>query len=186
MPRDPCPNKMRGEQYGHKNGCAENYVLAEVYNRRRNERSATQVVSVQRVAQPVWRKRHRSAEPDQTHREIEPARKRIERSRFGVVDAAKPVGLHQSVPNAPEENHQKNSLQVPPKESDTSYEQKQRRQNEAPLEALEQGPIPVRAYHARQVMTHGTEGSDKEINVLRTPLGLGQRECGNQYERCRN
>ena len=105
MPRDPCPNKMGGEQNRHKNGCAENYVLAEVYNGRRNERSATQVVSVQRVAQPVWRKRHCSAEPDEAHREIEAARKRIERSRFGVVDAAKPVGLHQSVPNAPEENH---------------------------------------------------------------------------------
>ena len=52
MPRDPCPNKMGGEQNRHKNGCAENYVLAEGYNRRRNERSATQVVSAQRVAQP--------------------------------------------------------------------------------------------------------------------------------------
>ncbi len=105
MPRDPSPNKMRGEQNRHKNGCAENYVLAEVYNGRRNEGSATQVVSVQRVAQPVWRKRHCSGEPDHAHGEIEPASESIERSRFGVVDAAKPVGLHQSVPNAPEENH---------------------------------------------------------------------------------
>src|SRR5262249_9823885 len=149
MPRDPSPNKMRGEQNGDKNGCAENYILAEVYNRRRNKRSATHVESIQRVTQPVWRKRHRSGEPDQTHGEIEPACERIERSRFGVVDAAKPVGLHQSVPDAPEENHQQNSFEVPPEKSHAYSEQKQRRENEAPLEAFEQGPITVSAYHAR-------------------------------------
>src|SRR6478736_5915361 len=173
MPRGPSPNKMRGEQNRHKNGCAENDVLAKVYNGRRNERSATQVVSVQRVAQPVWRKRHCSGEPDHTHREIEPASESIERSRFGVVDAAKPVGLHQSVPNAPEENHQENAFQIPPEKSHAHCQQKQRRQNEAPLKAFEQCSIAVRADHAWQVMTHGTESSDKEINVLRTPLGLG-------------
>src|SRR4026209_1887206 len=114
MPRDPSPNKMRGEQNRHKNGCAENYVLAEVYNGRLNKGAATQVVSVHRSAQTVWRKRHRSGKPDQAHGEIEAAGKRIERSRFGIVDAAKPVGLHQSVPDAPEENHQQNSFEVPP------------------------------------------------------------------------
>src|SRR5438552_3374104 len=138
MPRDPCSNKMRGEQNRHKNGCAENYVLAEVYKGRRNKRPARHVVSFQRVAQPVWRKRHRGGKPDQAHGEIEPACKRIERSRFGVVNAAKPVGLHQSVPDAPEENDQQNSFQVPPKERDTSYEQKQRRENETPFKAFEQ------------------------------------------------
>src|SRR5436190_20638989 len=124
MPRDPCPNKMRGEQNRHKNSCAENYVLAEVYKGRRNKRPATHVVSFQRVAQSVWRKHHCSGEPDYAHREIEPACKRIERSRFGVVDAAKPVSLHQSVPNAPEENHQQNSFEVPPEKSHACYEQK--------------------------------------------------------------
>ena len=53
MPRDPSPNKMRGEQNRHKNGCAENYVLAEVYNGRRNKGPATHVISVQCVAQTV-------------------------------------------------------------------------------------------------------------------------------------
>src|SRR4029079_5463015 len=95
MPRNPCPNKMGGEQNRHKNGCAENYVLAEVYNRRRNERSATQVVSAQRLAQTVRRKPYCSVKPDHAHGEIEPASESIERSRFGVVDATKPVGLHQ-------------------------------------------------------------------------------------------
>jgi hypothetical protein len=114
--------------------------------------------------------------PDHAHREIEPARKRIERSRFGVVDAAKPVGLHQAVPNAPEKNYQENAFEVPPEKSDAHCQQKQRRQNEAPLEAFEQCPIAVGADHSRQVMTHCAEGSDKEINVLRTPLRLGQRE----------
>src|SRR6185503_17406312 len=183
MPRDPSPNKMRGEQNRHKNGCAENDVLAKVYKGRRNERPATQVVSVQRVAQPVWRKRHCSGEPDHTHREIEPARKRIERSRFGVVNAAKPVGLHQAVPDAPEENHQQNSFEVPPEKSHAYCEEKKRRKNEAPLEAIKQSPVAVRPYHARQVMTHRTEGRDKEINILRTPLRLGQRKGGYQQQR---
>jgi hypothetical protein len=87
------------------------------------------------------------------------------------------------MPNTPEENDQQNSLQIPPKESDTSYEQKQRRENEAPPETLEQSAITVRAYHARQVMTHGTEGSYKEIYVVRTPPRLGQRERGYQQQR---
>src|SRR4029077_7354270 len=99
MSRDPSPNKMRGEQNRHKNGCAENDVLAKVYNGRRDERSATQVVSVQRVAQPVWGKPHRSGATHHAPREIEPPSESIERSRFGVLDTAKPVGLHQPVPN---------------------------------------------------------------------------------------
>src|SRR5262245_19023959 len=86
------------------------------------------------------------------------------------------------MPNAPKENHQQNSFQVPPEKSDAHHGQKQRRQNEAPLKALEQGPIAVGAYHAWQVMTHGTERSDKQIDVLRTPLRLGQRESRYQQK----
>src|SRR5262245_53332329 len=186
MPRHTSPNKMRGEQERHKNGGGENHVLAELHNGWRDKQSATGVESVQSVGQPIWRKRYRGGKPDQAHGEIEPARKGIERSRFCVVDPAKPVGLHQSVPHAPEENHQQNSFEVPPEKSHAHREQKQRRENEAPLKALEQRPIAVRAYHARQVMTHGTEGSDKEINVLWTPPRLGKRECGYQEKRCAN
>ena len=124
MSRNPGANKMRKEQNRHKNGCAENYVLAELHNGRRNKEPATHIESVQRVGQTVWRKRHRRGKPDQAHGEIEAAGKRIEGPRLGVVDAAKPVGLHQAVPNAPKENDQQNSLQVPPKEGDTRYEQK--------------------------------------------------------------
>jgi len=76
------------------------------------------------------------------------------------------------VPDAPEENDQQDSLQVPPEESDTRYEQKKRRENEAPFKAFEQSPITIGAYHARQVMPHRTESRDKEKDVLRTPLGL--------------
>ena len=79
------------------------------------------VVSVQRVAKTVWRKRHCGGKPDHTHREIEPAGKRVERSRFGVVDAAKPVHLHQSVPNAPEEDHQENAFQDPAPEKSHAH-----------------------------------------------------------------
>src|ERR1700747_404364 len=117
MARDPSANKMRSEQDRYKNGCAENQILAKVYNRWRNKRAATHVIGVQRIAQAVWRKGHRSAEPNYAHREIQPARECIERSRFGVVDSAKSVGLHHPVPYAPEENDQQNPLQVPPKES---------------------------------------------------------------------
>jgi len=117
---------------------------------------------------------NRSSKPDQAHREIEPPGEHIKCSRFRVVDAAKAVGLHQSVPNAPEENNQQDAFEVPPKECDTRYQQKQRREDEAPFEAVEQCPITVGANHSRQVMTHRAEGSHEKINVLRTPPRLGQ------------
>ena len=65
--------------------------------------------------------------------------------RGHVVDPAKTVGLHQSVPDAPEENNQQDAFQVPPKERDTSYQQKRWREDEAPFEALEQCAIAVGA-----------------------------------------
>src|SRR5262245_59495206 len=175
---------MRSEQNRHKNGCGENHVLAELHNGWRDKQSATRVESVQSVGQSVWRKRHRSRKPDQAHREIEAARKRIKRSRFRVVDATKPVRLHQTVPNTPEENYQQNSFKVPPEKSDADYEQKQRREDKAPFEAFEQSPITVGTDHARQVMPHGTKRSDKQENVLRTPLCLGQRKRRYQQQRC--
>src|SRR5204863_7044516 len=107
---------MRGEQNRYKNRCAQNDVLSELYSRGRDKWPATQVIRVQGVAQSIRRKCHRSGKPDQTHREIEPARECVERSRFRVIDAAKAVRLHQSVPDAPEENDQQNSFEVPPKE----------------------------------------------------------------------
>src|SRR5204862_6943842 len=106
---------------------------------------------------------------DYAHCEIEPARERIEGSRFRIIDATKPVGLHQPVPNAPEENDQQNSLQIPPKECGTDGEKKQRRENKAPFEPLEQSAIPIGADHPRQVMSHCAKCRDKERNILRTP-----------------
>src|SRR5262245_36333869 len=175
---------MRGEQNRHKNGSGENHVLADLHNGWRDKQSATHVESVQSVGQPVWRKHHCGAKPNHAHREIEAARKRIKRSRFRVVDATKPVGLHQSVPDAPEENYQQNSFKVPPEKSDADYEQKQRRENKAPFEAIEQSPITVGTDHAWQVMPHGTKRSDKQVNVLRTPPCLGQRKRRYEQQRC--
>src|SRR5437016_14661071 len=90
------------------------------------------------------------------------------------------------MPDTPEENDQQNSFEVPPKERDTSDEQKQRRQDEAPLETVEQHAIAVSADHTGQVMTHCAERRDKEINVLRTPFRLGQRKGRNQQQRRSN
>ncbi len=52
------------------------------------------------------------------------------------------------------------------------------------LKRVEQCAIAVGANHSRQVMTHCAERSDKKINILRTPLGLGQRKRRDQQQRC--
>src|SRR5437867_9052951 len=154
-----------------------------VHHTRRDKWPATHIVRVERVAQAIWRKRHSGSEPDHTHGEIEPARESVKGSSFRVVDAAEAVGLHQAMPNAPEENDQQNSLQVPPEEGRADREKKQRRENETPFEAFKQCAVAIRADHPWQVMSHCAECSDKEINVLGTPARLGQRKHRHQQQR---
>ena len=84
------------------------------------------------------------------------------------------------MPNAPEENDQQNSFQVPPEEGCTHCEKKQRRENKAPFEALEESAVAVGTDHPGQVVPHCAECSDKEINVLGTPARLGERKRRHQ------
>ena len=87
------------------------------------------------------------------------------------------------MPNAPKENDQQDSFEVPPEERRAHCEKKQRRENKTPFEALEQSAVAIRADHSRQVMPHCAKRSDKEINVLRTPARLGQRKDRHQQQR---
>src|SRR5207249_3327320 len=90
------------------------------------------------------------------------------------------------MPNAPKENDQQDSFEVPPEESRAHCKKKQRRKNKTPFEALEQSAVAIRADHSRQVMSHCAECSDKEINVLGTPARLGQRKDWHQHQRSAN
>src|SRR5262249_55661420 len=142
----------------------------------RNKRSAGGIVHGQGVAHPLGGKKNSCCKPNSAQGEIETARYLGKRSDFRIINAAESVRLHHSMPNTPDKHRENDAIEVPPRESNTRYEQKQRRENKAPLEAFEQSPITVGAYHTREVMAYGTEGSDKEVNILRTPFRLGQRE----------
>ena len=85
-------------------------MLHALQNRRRKVGRATGIISFQRVGHSLRRKKHRRREPDGTGREIKPARERGKGTHLRVIDAAKTIGLHHPVPNAPEENHQNNPL----------------------------------------------------------------------------
>src|SRR6266478_3735391 len=73
------------------------------------------------------------------------------------------------MPNAPEENDQQDSFEVPPEESRANYKKKQRGKNKTPFKAFEQCAIAIGPDHPRQVMSHGAKCSDKQIDVLRAP-----------------
>src|SRR6266480_3400446 len=87
------------------------------------------------------------------------------------------------MPNAPEKNDEHDSFEVPPEKGHADRQQKQRCQNKAPFEAVEQRAIAIGAYHSRQVMSHRAKRRDEEINVLRTPARLGKRENRKQEQR---
>src|SRR6266480_7839554 len=80
------------------------------------------------------------------------------------------------MPNAPEKNDEDNPLEVPPKKDHADRNEKERRQNKAPFEAIEQSAIAIGADHPRQMMSHCAERRDEEINILRTPARLRQRK----------
>src|SRR6266576_6630242 len=87
------------------------------------------------------------------------------------------------MPNAPEKSDEDNPLEVPPKKDHADRNEKERRQNKAPFEAIEQSAIAIGADHPRQMMSHCAERRDEEINILRTPARLGQRK--NRYQQKR-
>src|SRR6266702_1018460 len=87
------------------------------------------------------------------------------------------------MPNAPEKNDKHDSFQVPPEKGRADREQKERRQNKAPFEAIEQSAIAIGADHPRQVMSHCAERRDEEINILRTPARLRQRKNRQEKKR---
>src|SRR5205809_2549992 len=90
------------------------------------------------------------------------------------------------MPHAPEKNDQDNPFEVPPVKCGAGHQQKDRCQDEAPAETVEQGAIAVGTDHSREVMPHGPESSDKKIDVLGTPARLRQREYRQDQQRRTN
>src|SRR5262249_1746286 len=74
LPYDPHPPKMDEKQNRNCDGREKNQLLTDMNCRRRDKRSATHVVRIKRIAQPVWRESHRRGEPDYAHREIKSSR----------------------------------------------------------------------------------------------------------------
>jgi hypothetical protein len=83
----------------------------------------------------------------------------------------------------PNKCDQHDSFEVPNGKGRADDNQKNRRKNEAPLEALEQRTIAVGANHSRQMVAHCAECSDEKINVLRTPTRLCQQEDRQNHQR---
>jgi hypothetical protein len=86
------------------------------------------------------------------------------------------------VPDPPEEDNQDDALEIPPGKSDTDAEKKNRCENKAPSEPLEERAIPIGSDHARQVVTHGAKSGDEDVNVLRAPAHLCERKERNQED----
>ena len=120
FPFRPHPGKIEQEQDRNRDGNGNDDLLPIVEERRRNEWSATGVIRFECISHALRRKKHRCGKPGGTRRKVEPARQRSEGTRLRVVDAAKTVGLHHPVPDAPEEDNQNDSLEVPPVKSDAN------------------------------------------------------------------
>ena len=149
----------------------------------RNEWATAGIISIERTSQPLWRKQDRCCKPNGAGCEIEPARKAGERSHFRIVNAAESVGLHHSVPDAPEENDKDNSLQVPPGKRKTDSQQENWRKNESPAKPLKQRAIAISPNHSRQVVAGGAERGHENVDVLRAPTHLRESEHRNQQQR---
>ena len=78
------------------------------------------------------------------------------------------------MPNAPDKRDQYDAFEIPERKSGANQYKENRRTNEAPSEALKQSAVAIGPNHSRQVMAHCAEGSDKKINVFRSPQSL----CG--------
>ena len=85
------------------------------------------------------------------------------------------------MPDTPEENnhHDRVGFDVPKIKTNANGEQENWSDDKAPAKTLEQRAVAVSANHSRQVMAHRAEGGDEQINFLRTPTRLRQREQRN-------
>ena len=86
------------------------------------------------------------------------------------------------MPDAPEENDQHDSFQIPQGESDADREQKNRGKNEAPAKTFEERAVAVGADHSWQMVSRCAEGGHENINVLCAPARLCQREKGHEQQ----
>src|SRR5438045_9531716 len=86
------------------------------------------------------------------------------------------------MPDAPEENDENDSFQVPPVKSDANRDQKNRGKNEAPAKPFEESAIAVGADHSREMVTHCAKCGHEKVNVLRPPAYLRQQEHRHQKQ----
>src|SRR4030095_6423272 len=117
------------------------------------------IISLECIGHSLRRKQDRGGKPDAAQCEIEAACQLGERTDLRVVNTAETAGLHHCGPNAPEKRDEHDSFEVPNGKGRADDNQKNRRKNEAPLEALEQRAIAVSANHSRQMVAHCAECS---------------------------
>src|SRR5262249_29067061 len=94
----------------------------------------------------------------------------------------KSVGLHQSVPDAPDVRDEHHCVQLPEREQQARASEQQRCQHETSSEATEEEPIAVRTHHARQMVAHCAERCDHQIDLIRPESALCQPESGKNDE----
>ena len=87
------------------------------------------------------------------------------------------------MPDAPEENDQHDSFQIPQGESGADREQKNWGKNEAPAKTFEERAVAVGADHSRQMVSHRAERGHEKINVLCAPARLREREHRHEQQR---
>src|SRR5262249_34830575 len=142
-----------------------------------NKRSSCGIIRFQRVGHPLRRKQNGCSKPNCAYGEIEATRYLGKRSDFCIVDPAEAVRLHHPVPHAPDKRHKHDSFQIPHGKSSADNDQKDRRTNETPSEALKKRAIAVGSNHPRQMMSHCAERCYEEIDILRAPDAL----CADEY-----
>jgi hypothetical protein len=84
------------------------------------------------------------------------------------------------MPDAPEENNENDSFQVPPGKSNADCDQKDRRENKTPTKPFEERTVTVGPDHSREMVPCGAEGGHEKVNVLRAPARLCQSEHRHQ------
>src|SRR5690242_2400917 len=90
------------------------------------------------------------------------------------------------MPDPPKENDENESFQVPPGKGYADSEKKDRRENEAPLKALEERAISVGTDHSWQMVTSRAKCCHEDVDILCAPARLRQSEHRHQQQWCAN
>ena len=131
---------------------------------RGEERRAQGVPEFEQFAQAARGMEHAESEPAQAQCQVEAGGPGAAVAGAGVVDAEEAVHLQRAVPDAPEEDHQRNAVQSVQAEPERCGEEERRAEEEPGAEPAEQRPVAVGAQHSRQVVAERAETGDEQAD----------------------